>query len=112
MSFRALSEPVVAMSKRLAGPISLAAFALLCGAVVSQPAPAAPKLCGDHDQILKRLEQSPPGNPAGDRSFRRRRDAGGAGLARGRLDHAGHVPEARRCSSQASRPDRDWRNSS
>jgi hypothetical protein len=40
-----------------AGPIGLAALALLCGSVVSQPAEAAPKLCGERDQILKRLEQ-------------------------------------------------------
>jgi hypothetical protein len=41
-----------------AGPIGLAAFALLCGSVVSQPAEAAPRLCGERDQILKRLEQA------------------------------------------------------
>jgi hypothetical protein len=41
-----------------AGPIGLAALALLYGSVVSQPAEAAPKLCGDRDQILKRLEQA------------------------------------------------------
>jgi hypothetical protein len=41
-----------------AGPLGLAALALLCGSVVSQPAEAAPKLCGDRDQILKRLEQA------------------------------------------------------
>jgi hypothetical protein len=41
-----------------AGPLALAALALLCGSVVSQPAEAAPKLCGDRDQILKRLEQA------------------------------------------------------
>jgi hypothetical protein len=40
-----------------AGPIGLAALALLCGSVFSQPAAAAPKLCGDRVQILKRLEQ-------------------------------------------------------
>jgi hypothetical protein len=45
-------------SARLAGPIGLAALALLCGSVVSQPAEAAPKLCGDHEQILQRLEQA------------------------------------------------------
>jgi hypothetical protein len=31
---------------------------LLCGSVASQPAEAAPKLCGERDQILKRLEQA------------------------------------------------------
>ena len=31
---------------------------LLCGSVASQPAEAAPKLCGKRDQILKRLEQA------------------------------------------------------
>ena len=41
-----------------AGPIGLAALALLCGSVASQPAEAAPKLCGKRDQILKRLEQA------------------------------------------------------
>jgi hypothetical protein len=42
-----------------AGPVGLAALAwLLCGSVVSQSAAAAPKLCGDRDQILKRLEQA------------------------------------------------------
>jgi hypothetical protein len=41
-----------------AGPIGLAALALLCGSVVSEPAEAAPKLCGHRDQILKRLEQA------------------------------------------------------
>jgi hypothetical protein len=47
-----------APAARVAGPIGLAALALLCGSVVSQPAEATPKLCGDHDQILKRLEQA------------------------------------------------------
>jgi hypothetical protein len=42
---------------RRAGPIGLAALALLCGSVLSQPAEAATKLCGERDQILKRLEQ-------------------------------------------------------
>ena len=41
-----------------AGPIGIAALALLCGSVVSQPAEAAPKLCGEREQILKRLEQA------------------------------------------------------
>src|ERR687892_631133 len=41
-----------------AGPLGLAALALLGGAVASQPAEAAPKLCGKRDQILKRLEQA------------------------------------------------------
>jgi hypothetical protein len=38
-------------------PIGLAALALLFGSVVSQPAEAASKLCGERDQILKRLER-------------------------------------------------------
>lgn len=42
----------------LAGPLGLAALALVCSAVVSQPAEAAPKLCGDRAQILERLEQA------------------------------------------------------
>ena len=65
MSIRTTSEHASAMptgcstpAARVAGPIGLAALALLCGSVVSQPAEAAPKLCGDHDQILKRLEQA------------------------------------------------------
>jgi hypothetical protein len=41
-----------------AAPIGLAALVLLCGAVVSQPADAAPKLCGDRDQILDGLAQA------------------------------------------------------
>ena len=41
-----------------AGPIGLAALALLGGVVASQPAEAAPKLCGERDQILKRLERA------------------------------------------------------
>jgi hypothetical protein len=43
---------------RLAGPLGLAALALLCSAALSQPAAAAPKLCGDRDQLLKRLEKA------------------------------------------------------
>jgi hypothetical protein len=65
MSIRAMSEQAIVMSRRpgapsarLAGPIGLAAFALLCNAMVSKPAEAASKLCGDRDQILKRLEQA------------------------------------------------------
>jgi hypothetical protein len=46
-----------ARAARLARPLGVAALALLCGAAVSQPAAAAPKLCGDRDQLLKRLEQ-------------------------------------------------------
>jgi hypothetical protein len=41
-----------------ASPIGLATLGLLCGMLVSEPAEAAPKLCGDRDQILKRLEQA------------------------------------------------------
>ena len=65
MSTRTTSEHSSAMptghstpAARMAGPIGLAAVVLLCGSVVSQPAEAAPKLCGDHDQVLKRLEQA------------------------------------------------------
>jgi hypothetical protein len=51
MSFRAMSLPV-----------RLAALVLVCGslgsALVSGPAQAAPKLCGDRHQILERLEQA------------------------------------------------------
>jgi hypothetical protein len=72
MSIRTTSEHANAMptgrstpAARWAGPIGLAALALLCGSVVSQPAEAAPKLCGDHDQILKRLEQAHEETPQG-----------------------------------------------
>jgi hypothetical protein len=51
MSFRAMSQPV-----------RLAALVLVCGSLgsvlVSGPAQAAPKLCGDRHQILERLEQA------------------------------------------------------
>jgi hypothetical protein len=51
MSFRAMSLPV-----------RLAALVLVCGSLgsvlVSAPAQAAPKLCGDRHQILERLEQA------------------------------------------------------
>ena len=51
MSFRAMSLPV-----------RLAALVLVCGSLggvlVSGPAQAAPKLCGDRHQILGRLEQA------------------------------------------------------
>jgi hypothetical protein len=42
---------------RLVGPVGLAALALFGGAVMSERAEAAPKLCGDRDQILEGLEQ-------------------------------------------------------
>ena len=65
MLIRTTSEPANAMRirsgvppARPARPLGLAALALLCGAAVSQPAAAAPKLCGDRDQLLKRLEQA------------------------------------------------------
>jgi hypothetical protein len=65
MSIRTKSEHASAMptgrrapAARVAGPIGLLALALICGSIVSQPAEAAPKFCGDHDQILKRLEQA------------------------------------------------------
>jgi hypothetical protein len=65
MSTRTMSEPTNASrirsgapAARLAGPLGVAALALLCSAALSQPAAAAPKLCGDRDQLLKRLEQA------------------------------------------------------
>ena len=65
MSIRITSERASAMpvgraasATRVAGPIGLAALALLYGPVVSPAAEAAPKLCGDHHQILKRLKQA------------------------------------------------------
>jgi hypothetical protein len=64
MSIRTTTENASAMPIRRgaptawgAGPLGLAVLALLCGAVASQPAEAAPKLCGERGQILKRLEQ-------------------------------------------------------
>jgi hypothetical protein len=47
-----------APTARGVGPFGLAALALLCGAVASQPADAAPKLCGDRNQILHGLKQA------------------------------------------------------
>ena len=44
------------MAARLAGPIAFATLALLGGMLVSPPAHAA-KLCGERNEILKRLEQ-------------------------------------------------------
>ena len=41
---------------RLVGPIAVTTLALLGSSLVT-PADAAAKLCGDRDQILKRLEQ-------------------------------------------------------
>jgi hypothetical protein len=65
MSIRTTSEHASAIptgrstsGARLALPLGLAALALLCGAALSQPAAAATKLCGDRDQLLKRLEQA------------------------------------------------------
>ena len=64
MSIRPTSEHADAMciprdtAARLAGPLGLTGLVLLCGAAPSQPAAAAPKLCGDRDQLLKRLEQA------------------------------------------------------
>jgi hypothetical protein len=44
---------------RIAGALGFAAAALLAGATSGTPAEAATaKLCGDRDQILKRLEQA------------------------------------------------------
>ncbi len=65
MSIRTTSEHTSAIptgrstsGARLALPLGLAALALLCGAALSEPAAAATKLCGDRDQLLKRLEQA------------------------------------------------------
>jgi hypothetical protein len=65
MSIRSTSEPATRMRSWRQAPAAwratlfgLAALVLLCGAVVSQPADAAPKLCGDRDQILHGLEQA------------------------------------------------------
>jgi hypothetical protein len=65
MLTRTMSEPANASrircgasAARLSRPLGLAALALLCSAALSQPAAAAPKLCGDRDQLLKRLEQA------------------------------------------------------
>jgi hypothetical protein len=65
MLTRTVSEPANASrircgasAARLSRPLGLAALALLCSAALSQPAAAAPKLCGDRDQLLKRLEQA------------------------------------------------------
>lgn len=55
MSMRAMS--------RMAVLLGFAAFALLGGATVSQPAEAASKLCGDHKQILERLQQAHEATP-------------------------------------------------
>ncbi len=44
------------VAARAKGPIAFAALALLGGMLVSPPAQAA-KLCGERNQILKRLEQ-------------------------------------------------------
>jgi hypothetical protein len=64
MSIRPTSEHPSAMRNRrgpvarVAGTIGAPALAVLCGGLLSQPAEAAPRLCGDRDQILKRLEQA------------------------------------------------------
>jgi hypothetical protein len=62
MSSPTTAEPTNATATgrraRVAGPIGFAALALICSSTVGQPAEAAPQLCGDHDQILKRLEQA------------------------------------------------------
>ena len=42
---------------QLVGSIGFTAMALLGGVLVSQPAEAASKVCGDRAQILKQLEQ-------------------------------------------------------
>jgi hypothetical protein len=66
MSIRTMSEPADAIRIRrvtpaaagLAGPIGFAALVVLGGMLVSQPAEAAPRLCGERDQILKGLERA------------------------------------------------------
>ena len=65
MSIRTMSELVRAMQgragppmTRLAGLTGLAALAVLGGSVVSEPADATPRLCGDRTEILERLAQS------------------------------------------------------
>jgi hypothetical protein len=65
MSIQSTSDPATrmrswrqALATRRVGPIGLAALALLCGAVASQPAEAAPKLRGDRGAILKGLAQA------------------------------------------------------
>jgi hypothetical protein len=65
MSMRTMPEPASRMpvrpsprTGRIAGLLGFAAFALLGGATLSTPAEAASKLCGNRDQILKRLEQA------------------------------------------------------
>jgi hypothetical protein len=74
-----------APTARGVGPFGLAALALLCGAVASQPADAAPKLCGDRNQILHGLKQPTrrrrrrsgfPATAASSRYWSRRRVAG------------------------------------
>ena len=44
------------LAAQLVGPIAFTALALL-GSSVGSPAEAATKVCGDREQILKRLEQ-------------------------------------------------------
>ena len=63
MFFRTMSEPAekspVPPGARAAKGIAALGLSslLLCSAVVSQPAEAAPKLCGNRDQILEGLRQ-------------------------------------------------------
>jgi hypothetical protein len=52
---KALVPPDAPAAKVIAG-LGLSSL-LLCSAIVSQPAEAAPKLCGDRDQILEGLRQ-------------------------------------------------------
>jgi hypothetical protein len=70
MSMRTMSEPAKRLPNRsgpragrMAGLLGFGAVALLGGATLSQPAEAAVKLCGDRDQILKRLEQAKAETP-------------------------------------------------
>jgi hypothetical protein len=57
-SYETRTARVAAQSRtaQLVGSFALAAFAFAGGALFSAPAEAA-RLCGDRDQILKRLEQ-------------------------------------------------------
>ena len=64
MSIRTTSQHASAMpsgrsapTARMTGLPGFAAFALLGATILSQPAEAASKLCGERDQILKRLER-------------------------------------------------------
>jgi hypothetical protein len=64
MFFRTVSDPAEksplppgAPAAKVIAALGLSSL-LLCSSVVSQPAEAAPKLCGDRDQILEGLRQA------------------------------------------------------